>query len=218
MIYHHDAVCRGRRVRNSRRTARRRCRRRNRAAPRRHADRRRAHRVPRRPASPSTRSQRRSGSGPSRLPRNANGKFVKRELRNELVGRHDAPTRPATPPTATASCTTRRSATRDTRRCCWSTVSAANASTTTRTGAACSWPTGLHVMRFDNRDVGLQHVRSRRHRPARRRGVHAQRHGRRRLRRARRRRRRPGPRDGSVDGRHDRADRWPSSTPSVCCR
>ena len=37
-------------------------------------------------ASPSTRSRRRSGSATTQLPRNANGKFLKRELRAELLG------------------------------------------------------------------------------------------------------------------------------------
>ena len=50
------------------------------------ARRRRAARRSSTAASPSTRSRRRSGSATSQLPRNANGKFLKRELRAELVG------------------------------------------------------------------------------------------------------------------------------------
>ena len=72
------------------------CRRRRRAARRRGADRRQICRRSSPSGSPSTRSRRRSGSAARPLPRNANGKFLKRELRSELLGRVAARSRQAT--------------------------------------------------------------------------------------------------------------------------
>ena len=77
---------------------------------------------------------------------------------------------------------------------------------------------GFHVIRFDNRDVGLStHFADAPRRRAGR-GVHVGRHGRRRSRRPRRQRRRPGARDGCVDGRDDRPDSSPSTIATGCCR
>ena len=85
-IYQHDAVAEAAVFGDSRRSTRRGGRCGRRAASGRDADRGRAARVPGVSESPSTRSRRRSGSSPSTLPRNANGKFVKRELRAQLLG------------------------------------------------------------------------------------------------------------------------------------